>query len=407
MNILYIKRAYNTRLHNQVTGLAQRGHKITVLLEASIEAGYNGPAQWDKKDVQSGVILIYTGMSAFSRRLRNYRNKLISSRGRTNHGEQRVFLRTLKKIFKTYPVDLIISSNDAIETEDHRSKWVIEEWKGKVPIIYECQDILSDCFAGVSEIEETERYVNEMADGVIHTNSRALEWISNKYRINKSFAFPNYACARYFQDRLPKLSENDGSIHLVYCGSVQRTPKNYSYPFARDMKHMFREIASLGYPLHLHLGLYPGTANYEYYRELRNIANIVLHDYLPFDEMMKTLSRYDVGMFPVDLGSLKKHVELFGPDYLDDFPLSRADTSKQYEYTMAGLPVLTTPLKWISDWLKKNNFGTCFHSVSHLGEILGGSRMHDYRFSVEKAATRFSMENRIEELERFLWDVIR
>lgn len=60
MKILYIKRAYNTRLHNQVTGLAQQGHKLILLLEAPIEAGYNGPGQWNLSDIHPEVVVFYT-----------------------------------------------------------------------------------------------------------------------------------------------------------------------------------------------------------------------------------------------------------------------------------------------------------------------------------------------------------
>jgi hypothetical protein len=419
MKILYIKRAYNTRLHNQVTGLAQQGHKLILLLEAPIEAGYNGPGQWNLSDIHPEVVVFYTWtirsshdldkgkLSKFSIKPRfpHLWSKLIRLASQTSLGHRKTFLQTLERILTAHKVDIIISSNDALETEDMRTKWVIEAFKGKVPIVYECQDILSDCFVGLTKVLEIEKFVNEEADGVIHTNPTVLRWITGRYRIKKAAAFQNYTSSNYFWPRMPKLSEQDGSIHLVYCGSVQQTPKHYSYPFARDMKNMFREIASLGFVLHLHLGLYPGSPTYDYYRELEALPNIVLHRYLPFAAMMQTLTRYDIALFPVDLGSLKKDVELYGPDILDGFPLSRADTSKQYEYTMAGLPVLTAPIKWISNWLEKNDFGTSFRSIAHLDEILKGSRIDDFKSSVDKYAARFSIDKKIGEMEKFLLDV--
>ena len=53
MNILYVKRAYNTRLHTQIEALSERGHSIILLLEALPEHGYNGPGQWDGREIRS------------------------------------------------------------------------------------------------------------------------------------------------------------------------------------------------------------------------------------------------------------------------------------------------------------------------------------------------------------------
>lgn len=419
MKILYIKRAYNSRLHNQAAALAQRGHKIILLLESPIEYGYNGPGQWNPRELHPGIEVSYTGIVGppqerfrdkafplpFTQRLEDYRNKFIRARYRLTRNRKKALLRAIDRVFKRHNIDLILSSNDALETEDRRTKWVIEGWEGRIPIVYECQDILSDCFSGDAEIEDTERFVNERSDAVIHTNPLALKWMNDRYRIKKSTAFPNYARGENFRSRLPKLSGGDGSVHLVYCGSVQQTPKPYPYPFARDMKAMFRDIAALGFPLHLHLGLYPGTPLHTYYRELEKVPHITLHEYMPFRAMMETLSRYDVGLFPVDLGSLKKEVEESGPSILDEFPLSRADTSKQYEYVLAGLPVLSCPLKWISNWLENNHFGASFHSVSHLHKIMKSDQIKAYSEAVEKNGRWFSIEKRISKLENFLSDI--
>ena len=59
MNILYVKRAYNTRLHTQARALSERGHSIILLLEAAPELGYSGPAQWDTREIHSRYPVIY------------------------------------------------------------------------------------------------------------------------------------------------------------------------------------------------------------------------------------------------------------------------------------------------------------------------------------------------------------
>jgi glycosyltransferase involved in cell wall biosynthesis len=305
-----------------------------------------------------------------------------------------------------HPIDLIISGNDAIEKEDYRTKLVIDRMTGTVPIVYDCQDFLSDCFDRDLKGKVIERFVNENADAVIHTNPVGFDWIASKYKIRRGFVFSNFTSQKYFVNKQPKLSDRDGRTHLVYCGGVQQTPGGSLYPVARDMRRMFTNIAKLGFPLHLHLGLYPETSLCQYYMTLRDSPNIIMHPYLPYEDMMQTLSRYDIGLFPVDLGPLQKELERIGPGAMEYSPLSRIDTSKQYEYTMAGLPVLSRPVKWISAWLEGNGFGTHFISVSHLGELLRGKDLQGFAQSVARNARKFSIENQIEELEDFLFDVL-
>ena len=180
-------------------------------------------------------------------------------------------------------------------------------------------------------------------------NPFALAWAASRYRLKKGCAFPNYSSREVFRGQTAKLSAGDGRVHLVYCGGVQRTPPGDRYPYARDMKGMFLKIARLGLPLHLHLGLYPGTALREYYRDLEGAPNVRIHPFLPFAEMMAELTRYDVGLFPLDLSHLDRRGRGGGTRVLDQCRFSRIDTSKQYEYTLAGLPVFTAPVRWVSE----------------------------------------------------------
>ncbi len=423
MNILYIKRAYNSRLHAQINALHERSHSIVLLLEAWIGNGYNGPRQWDPAKILSRFPVYYSKsaesqtslpISKGSNRFRLLKD--IEAGCDPDPGEcrpdrwsskQYPFLHALEDVLSIHDVDVIISGNDAVETEDYRTKLVISALKGKIPIVYDCQDILSDCFFGNRMVSEIECFVNEESDGVVHTNPIGLEWVRSKYRIGKALAFPNYASEKCFSRKRTKLSGKAGGVHVVYCGSVQKTPKGFGFPFARDMRNMFEEIAALGVSLHLHLGLYPGTDLYQHYAKLERYNNVILHPYVPFDEMMSTLTQYDIGILPFDIGSLRHQVEREGPHVLNDFFLSRADTLKQYEYILAGLPVLTVPVKWISAWLEENNFGASFNSIGHLRKILRSSKIQEYAESVNRDASSFSIENRIGILERFLQDILK
>ncbi len=417
MNILYVKRAYNTRVHTQVQALSGRGHSIILLLEAPPEHGYNGPGQWDAREIRSRYTVVYAS-SGTARPGRPYGTRLIPRAldrlgrlgrgpisGSAGHFKERRYVRTLDRILAKNRVDIVLSGNDALPDEDRRTRLLLDRFGGKVPIVHDCQDILSDCFIGNDQVEECERAVHEKADGVIHTNPLALDWAASRYRLKKGCAFPNYSSGKYFSTKEEKLSARDGRTHLVYCGGVQRTPEGDRYPYARDMKKRFLEIASLGHPLHLHLGSYPGSALRNYYMDLEGSPNIRIHPYRPFAEMMRELSRYDVGLFPLDLSHLNGAIEAGGPQVLDRSRFSRIDTSKQYEYTLAGLPVLTAPVRWVSDFLRENHFGTSFHSVEDLGKLLTGGEMAGYSDGVKRSASRFSIEDRIGDLERFLAEV--
>jgi hypothetical protein len=416
MNILYVKRAYNTRLHTQIQALSERNHSLILFLEARPEDGYNGPGQWDAREIHRRYPVIYassgnarpgrhhaSGIAGrFLNRWERTRRAPISA-GATPSMERR-FLKTLDRIFVKYRVDVVLSGNDALPDGDRGTRLVLDRFGGKIPIVYDCQDILSDCFIGDERVEECERAVHEKADGVIHTNPPALNWAASRYRLKKGVFFPNYSSSKYFLKKEARLSAADGRIHLVYSGGVQRTPEGDRYPYARDLKRRFMEIASLGHPLHLHLGMYPGSALDDYYSKLDKTPNIRLHPYRPFPEMMRDLTRYDVGLFPLDLSSLDSQIAEGGPQVLDQSRFSRIDTSKQYEYILAGLPVLTAPVRWVSDFLKENRFGAPFQTIEELGCILKSGEIAGYAESVGQTAARFSIENKIDELERFLME---
>lgn len=414
MNILYVKRAYNTRLHTQARALSERGHSIILLLEAPPELGYSGPAQWDAREIYSRYPVIYASSgtarpglargTGFIPGLRDRWRRLrrLAAAGSPGSSPDGRYLRTLDRVLAKYRVDVVLSGNDALPGEDRRTLLLLDRFGGKVPVVHDFQDILSDCFIGDGLVEECERSVHEEADGVIHTNPLALAWAAARFRLKKGCAFPNYSSQGFFPEGREKLSAADGRLHLVYCGGVQKTPGGDRYPYARDMKRMFREIASLGHPLHLHLGTYPGTPLRDHYRELERVPNIRIHPFRPFPEMMRTLSLYDVGLFPLDLSHLEGRVAESGPGVLDLCRFSRIDTSKQYEYTLAGLPVLTAPLRWVTTFLEDNHFGTSFRSVEELGTRLDGGEVPGYLDSVRRSASLFSIENRIDVLESFL-----
>ena len=294
MRILYIKRAYNTRLHTQVHALYKKGHSIVLLLEAPIEYGYNGPMQWKTEDICSRFAVYYSlpypAQVNRQRMIGRYAfgalNTIISRKYVRLSWIWRkwFFQRSLDQVLSKHLIDLIISGNDAVEREDYRTKVVIERLTGIIPIVYDCQDFLSDCFNWDTEAKVLERFVNEKADGVIHTNPVGFDWIASQYNVRRGLVFPNYGDQKYFFNKQPKLSDKDGKIHLVYCGGVQRTPKKYRFPFARDMLSMFMEISKIGFPLHLHLGLYPGTPLYQYYMTLKNYPGITMHPYLPYED---------------------------------------------------------------------------------------------------------------------------
>jgi len=121
MRILYIKRAYNTRLHNQVRALLQRGHEITLLLDSPIEYGYNGPGQWGSQDIRPDLKVCYTGIVKSGqtrihkknslrhacRRLVHYRNRL--------PGLQRHLGMDAKGIFMS-ALDRVLSGEDVISS---------------------------------------------------------------------------------------------------------------------------------------------------------------------------------------------------------------------------------------------------------------------------------------------------
>lgn len=393
MKILFVKRALNTRLYNQILALHDRGHELSLLLESPVRWGYSGPNQWDEPAIHRTCYTRYS-----EPRMKRAPRVPMSKKAPQ-------FRRVLEQVIIQRRPAIIISANDCIETEDERSRIVLELVNGRVPVVYDCQDFLVDCFPRNTALLALHRQINEHADGVIHTSPRGLAWVQNRCRIKKALTFPNYASRRFFSAPERKLSAADRRLHLVYAGGMTITPDGEPFPHMRDMRRSFREIARLKVDLHLHLAHYPREV-YNKYLELADEKNVRFYPYQPYHQLMQRLSVYDAGLFPLDLGYIRACQRGEAGESVEQLPASRIDTSKQYEYVLAGLPVLTAPVSWVSEWVSENGVGACYSSIDELERLIENGGLTRLAERVREIGPRFAIENQIHSLEQFLADLV-
>ena len=177
---------------------------------------------------------------------------------------------------------------------------------------------------------------------------------------------------------LPKLSAKDNKIHLVYVGLItQHTNK------VRNMINYFKKIADKGFIIHV----YP-TRSKEY-TEYRKIPNLILHQQLPVNKLIREISQYDFG-----ITFLNNEID----DKLRLSEIKFGFWNKMYDYLMAGIPVLTTEFyEDMSDFIKKNKFGISLKKVEELSlNTISEINTSDIVKNILTNRDRWTMENQIQ-----------
>jgi hypothetical protein len=123
---------------------------------------------------------------------------------------------------------------------------------------------------------------------------------------------------------------------LLYSGNLIHSGK-VKY---RDLLPSFKEIAGMGYEVHL----YPGHLHYpeEYYQDQSN--DIILHDRISPFKLVSEFRQYDAGLLLFNLGDMKSFKNL-----------NHTMPNKLFEYRSAGLPVITYCFKSMVNYSRKDN----------------------------------------------------
>ncbi|MBL7087132.1 MAG: glycosyltransferase [Candidatus Cloacimonetes bacterium] len=262
-----------------------------------------------------------------------------------------------------------------------------------IPIIYDQHDF-SSIKKNISYKHLIyERICNENNDGAVYITENYRQLVSQRYKINpNNIVFPNYGLDYLLIDKediLPKLSDADKKIHLVYVGLI--TEHKYK---VRNMLNIFERLSKTGFVIHI----YP-TRNKEY-KQYRKIENVIIHKQLPIQRLLKDISQYNFGIAFLNnkISDIKKVNEI-----------KYGFWNKMYDYLMAGIPVLTSDFYVdMSNFIKMNGFGVSVESIENITpNLLKKFPIEKFDENIVYKREKYTMENQIDRLISFYHQTIK
>lgn len=222
-----------------------------------------------------------------------------------------------------------------------------------VPIVHDFHDIISmrpfedmDLFVESEAVRASSGFCFVSGNQWRHVREAHGEDAAGKPGV----VIPNYpvkAAMRF--EPLEKLSERTGDIHLVYCGGAIAVGKY------RNFLDVFNRIAGRG----VHIHAYPIVIHQEYRELERKNPYFHLHNPLPYFELPRELSQYDIGLFP-----------FFEQEEEFKVHLDSALPNKIFEYHAAGLPVISSDHKEIARYFSKAGGGVVVDSAEGVRDSL-------------------------------------
>ena len=172
---------------------------------------------------------------------------------------------------------------------------------------------------------------------------------------------PNYGVASLLlpeEAMLPKLSERDGSLNLVYVGLITQHKNK-----VRNLIDIFSALSKGGFHIHV----YPTRRKaYPLYAE---IPGVVMHQKLPITQLIQEISQYDLG-----IAFLNHNI----PERNRKDELRYGFWNKIYDYLMAALPVVTMDYyPDMSTFVVENRFGISLKFIEDL--TIGSMKKIDLR----------------------------
>lgn len=207
-----------------------------------------------------------------------------------------------------------------------------------------------------------ERFAFENCDALTFNSPQMLEVACERYSIRGAVAvIPNAVPEADLPDEeLPKLSNFDGDVHLVFVGHVN----------SKKLAPLL-QIARLG--IHMHLYTVQATAFESRLRKAcRDLACLHWHGALPYRQLLRELTQYDYGLALWYPGARELFFEVSLP-------------SKLFDYLASGLPVIVGPYRALIDFVESYKCGFVLEDVADLREKLS----ENYRLGDRR---RYTME---------------
>lgn len=234
---------------------------------------------------------------------------------------------------------------DIIHSHNEPDQYTVAALAGHCPVIHDTHDLVSLRDYKKPEMRYFEGIANRAAHGRIYSTPYQRDEAKAMYQVEgDSLVVYNYASAEDIPDQFyPKASAQDGFLHMVYEGGVGGSEH-------RSFTQVFIDIAQAGVKLHI----FPARYDDKIAQELNAYPNIDYRHPVSPKEIIKEMSRYDIGIIPWNLNELNERF------------LSSTIANKLFEYFAAGLPVATADITSYRDYFKSHPVGITFKSVPEL-----------------------------------------
>ncbi len=279
-----------------------------------------------------------------------------------------------------------ISKNyDLIHSHNEPDFYTVAAMAGGIPVIHDTHDLISLRSPENTQLKYFEGVANRGAAGRIYSTPYQYKEAQDLYGVNgNSVVFYNYASENHLPKKfLPKLSDEDGKIHLVYEGGVSGANGKH-----RDFADQFVELANLGYMVHI----YPASFSDELNNFFKQYPNIIYNKPVSPDTLIEVLTQFDFGIIPWNME--KGNVRF----------LSSTIANKLFEYLAAGLPVAAADITSYRDFFKKNPVGITFSSIEDFHSKI--DNLLKIKSEMKGKKVEFTYENEIEKVEEFYFKIL-
>lgn len=188
-----------------------------------------------------------------------------------------------------------------------------------------------------------ERFVFENTAGLTFQSPYYREIAKERYRIQGETAvIPNVVLADDLPRRdLPKLSDEDGQVHTVFVGHVNRLKLD-----------RIKEIADRGVPVHLYPLQEPEFES-TLLAECRTHNYLHNHGTLPRREILDALTQYDFGLVLWYRGATEPFFDAVLPN-------------KMFYYLASGVPLIVAPYRSLVEFVSARGCGFVLNYIDEL-----------------------------------------
>ena len=317
--------------------------------------------------------------------------------------QYKVFVRKLRKLIDKWKIDLIC----AYSMPDDLVVASIET--RSVPVVYCVRDLTSTfspqllasrvlpkeivyaktvgkipSYIVYRYISFVEKKSMEESDARIFSSPCMLDYAKHRYKIDgPNLVFLNYI----LKEEIPsssreKLSNKIGGVHIGFAGNITISDRY------RNFLPFFMKLAKN--KIHVHMHVVSGDEDSLQVCKKAAEKNKYLHFYPPMSpkKVIESLSAYDFGILPFE--TELKYYDTILPN-------------KLFDYIAAGIPIISSNVKCIKNFITKHNIGFYYKDLEDLTEKL--KCIDSTRFKVER--TKFLMEKHIDELLDFYKKVLQ